>query len=386
MNLPLVNLAVLLSVASIMCVAMTLAWLYFGRQRYAQLWALSAAGAVLQWSISAYARITMPNEVWPLFITGMLVAVDSALIAIGARHRAQLPLRLPAMAGIILISTLSMIYAAVTGSLAMRGLAANFHAGIMFTIAAAALYPRNRPAHPPEVAVVWAFGLFALFQFALATLSLGMDSRYMLATGQLYRDVLVIGLPAVYSAVGVAAVFVLAMDLNDRLRALATRDPLTGTLNRRGLEQAATNAFADARRRNRDLAIVLCAVDGFDTKRRGRGRDALDGALSIVADIIHASVREEDLLARTGQAEFCLLLIDASPEMAIEVVERARQDIAGATIGDAKPFTLTVSFGITGFRADDIVLASALERADTALGLAIAAGGDRTMLSADLVP
>lgn len=76
MNLPLVNLAVLLSVASIMCVAMTLAWLYFGRQRYAQLWALSAAGAVVQWTVSAYARIEFPDETWPLFITGALIAVD----------------------------------------------------------------------------------------------------------------------------------------------------------------------------------------------------------------------------------------------------------------------------------------------------------------------
>lgn len=384
MNLPLVNLAVLLSVASIMCVALTLAWLYFGRQRYAQLWALSAAGAVLQWSVSAYARIEFPGEAWPLFITGTLVAVDSALIAIGARHRARLPLHLPLMAGIVLVSIVAMGMGAVTANLATRGFVANFHAGMMFAIAAAALYPRGRPALPPELAVVSAFGLFALFQFSLAALSLGMDSRYMLATGQLYRDVLIIGLPAVYAAVGIAAVFVLAMDLNDRLRALATRDPLTGALNRRGLEQAATNAFADARRRRRDLAIVLCAVDGYDAARRARGQEAIDGALAIISDIVHASVREEDLLARTGHAEFCLLLIDASPEMAIDVVDRARQEIAAVTIGEARPFSLTVSFGITGFRPDDIVLSSALARADAALCRSVADGGNRITLSTDL--
>ncbi|MBY8822928.1 GGDEF domain-containing protein [Sphingomonas colocasiae] len=384
MNLPLVNLAVLLSVASIMCVALTLAWLYFGRQRYAQLWALSAAGAVVQWSVSALARIEFPDQAWPLFITGTLVAVDSALIAIGARHRARLPLHLPIMIGIIVLSIALMAMGAATHNLATRGFVANCHAGVMFVIAAAALYPRGRPALPPEFAVVSAFALFALFQFALAALSLGMDSRYMLATGQLYRDVLVIGLPAVYAAVGMAAVFVLAMDLNDRLRALTTRDPLTGALNRRGLEQVATNAFADARRRRRDLAVVLCAIDGYDDARRLRGQDALDGALAVISDVVHASVREEDLLARTGQAEFCLLLIDATPEMATEVVERARQEIASAMIGGARPFSLTVSFGITGFRVDDIVLSSALARADAALCRSIADGGNRVTLSADL--
>lgn len=384
MNLPLVNLAVLLSVASIMCVALTLAWLYFGRQRYAQLWALSAAGAVLQWSISALARIEFPGEAWPLFVTGALVAVDSALIAVGARHRARLPLALPVIGGIVVFSIAAMAAGAAMGNLATRGFVANCHAGIMFVVAAAALYPRGRPALPPELAVVAAFGLFGLFQFALAVLSLGLDSRYMMATGQLYRDVLVIGLPAVYAAVGIAAVFVLAMDLNDRLRALTTRDPLTGALNRRGLEQAATNVFADARRRRRDLTVVLCAIDGYDDARRVRGQDAIDGALAIVADIIHASVREEDLLARTGHGEFCLLLIDALPEAAIEVVERARQEIAGATIGGARPFSLTVSFGVTGFRADDIVLSSALARADAALCRSIADGGNRVTLSTDL--
>ncbi len=386
MNLPLVNLAVLVSTAAILCVGMMLAWLYFGRQRYAQLWALSAAGAVLQWSVSGYARIVIPDAVWPLFITGTLVAVDSALIAIGARHRAQLPLRLPVIGGIVLVSISAMAYAAVIDSLAIRGFVANVHAGVMFVLAAVALLPRNRPADPPELAVVSAFGLFALFQFALAVLALGMDSRYMIATGQLYRDVLVIGLPAVYSAVGVAAVFVIAMDLNERLRALATRDPLTGTLNRRGLEQAATNAFADARRHDRDLAIVLCAIDDFEDVRKMRGRDAIDGALAIVADIIHASVREEDLLARTGQSEFCLLLIDASPDMAAEVVDRVRQEIAGAPIGGARPFSLTISSGVTGFRADDIVLSAALERADQALCRSVAEGGNRMTLSRDIVP
>lgn len=288
------------------------------------------------------------------------------------------------MIGIIIFSIVVMAIGAASHNLATRGFVANCHAGIMFVIAAAALYPRGRPAIPPEFAVVSAFGLFALFQFALAALSLGMDSRYMLATGRLYRDVLIIGLPAVYAAVGIAAVFVLAMDLNERLRALTTRDPLTGALNRRGLEQAATNAFAAARRRRRDLAVVLCAIDGYDDARRLRGQDTIDGALAVVADIIHASVREEDLLARTGHGEFCLLLIDATSEMATEVIERARQEIAGAAIGGTRPFLLTVSFGITGFRADDIVLSSALARADAALCRSIADGGNRITLSTDL--
>jgi diguanylate cyclase (GGDEF)-like protein len=384
MNLALVNLAILIAVAAVMCASMTMGWLYFGRLRYAQLWAFSAAGGLLQWTLSAYARAAIPDAAWPLFITGALVANDSMLAALGARHRARLPMHLPWFIGGTLLATAIMGYGVMTGNLAMRGFVANFYAATMLLLAASALLPRDRPAYPPEMVGVTAFGLFALFQYALAILALGVDSRYMLTTGQMYRDALIVGLPAAYAGLGVAAVFVLANDLNDKLRGLATRDPLTGALNRRGLEQAASNAFAIARRHGRELSVVLFSIDRFDAARKANGHDAMDSALSVMADIVHASVREEDLLARTGPAEFCLLLFGSDPATASGVVERARQEIAEVTFGGRAPFSLTVSVGVTAFRPDDVTLANALERADAALCRAVEAGGNRTIVSADL--
>jgi diguanylate cyclase (GGDEF)-like protein len=363
MNLPFVNLAILIATSAILCGAMSLGWLYFGRLRYAQLWALSAAASLAQWSFNTFSRSAFPGETWPLIITGLLVVIGGTLVASGARNRAGLPMRTGWLVGLGLAATAVMIWSWATNMMSVRGFVANAHAALMMMIAAAAMHPRRRAANPPELAIISVFLAFGLFEVWLAVLSLGMGADGMTAEAAIYRNVLSIGLPATYAGLGVAAIFVLAMDLNDRLRALATRDAASGTLNRRGLEQAALVAFADARRRDRPLAIVICAINGYDDMRRVLSFAEVDRILAFAADLIYSNVREEDLVGRIGMTEFCLLLTDSTLVEAHRKIEQIRAEIAETPSGLRLFSRLTMSVGMTEFKPDDVLFNDVLARA-----------------------
>lgn len=380
MNLPLMNLAVLISTATSICVAMTLCWVYFGRFRYAQLWAISAAGSAVQWMFTVLTRVTVPDALWPLAVTGILVVIDSALLAIGALDRSKRDLRLGWFATAGTIAVAAMSYGLlVEGSFAIRGFIANAFATVMALIAAYAIIPLDRRLAVPEVAVMIAFIAFGLLELALTTISLGIgpDSEGTFAT---YRDLLTIGLPAAYSALGISAVFVLANDLHRQLRSLVMRDAATGSLNRRGIEQAAGAAIANARRNGRALSVIVGDIDGFKRINDRFGHAAGDVALAHFADTIQASVREDDVLGRLGGDEFCLLLIETDPADALATVERIRQEVAASHVPGMPELTLTASFGIAGLAAGDTFFSEILNRADRGLHDAKNAGRNRAVL------
>lgn len=363
MNLPLVNLAILIATSAILCAAMSLGWLYFGRRRYAWLWALSAAASLAQWSFNAFTRMVFPGDTWPLIITGLLVVAGGTLVALGARSRAGLPMRTGLLAVMGTAAIAIMVWSWWRNEPGLRGFVANGHAALMMMIAGAALHPRRRAANPPELAIIAVFITFGLFEAWLAVLSLGMDADGLTAGAAIYRNVLSIGLPATYSGLGVAAIFVLAMDLNDRLRAFSTRDLTTGTLNRRGLEQAALVAFADARRSDRPLTVVVCAINGYGDMRRVLSFAELDRIVSFAADLIYSNVREEDLIGRIGMTEFCLLLTDCKLDEARRRMDHALAEIAATSTGISQFSHLTAKVGMTEFTTNDLLFNDVLARA-----------------------
>jgi len=185
--------------------------------------------------------------------------------------------------------------------------------------------------------------------------------------------VLMVTMPSVYAALGISAVFLLAMDLNRQLQALVSRDPLTGVLNRRGIQQGAVAALAIARRHERPLAVVVCDIDGFKAFNLRRGFALGDRVLRGLADTMLANVREEDLLGRIDGDGFMLILIDSSAMDAAVVVERMRGAFEALRVDGFAP-GLTATFGISDFRPEDVSVGDIAARADEALQQARAAG------------
>ena len=376
-------LSVLFFTATIMCTAMALAWLHFGRKSHAATWAFAFGGGAVQWVVNALGVIVMPGSVVPVILAASLVVVTSSLVVIGARQRSGLS---PgwgrfSIAGGLAIGLIILLYTLVD-HVGLRAASSNLYAAVLMPLAAAAVLPRNRRPLAPEIAFAVMLLIFSAYQLALGMAGLAAGDGSDPAALDRYRLVLGIGLPPVYVGSGVAALFLLAGDLSESLRALITRDPLTGALNRRGIEQAATFAMANARRHVRPLAVVIADIDRFKTINDRWGHVAGDRALAVFADHVHAGVREEDLFARIGGDEFCLMLIDATAEAAAEVVERTRREMAAIEIAEAPGLALTASFGIAPFRREDLSFADILRRADEALYRSKAAGRNRVTIAA----
>lgn len=109
-----------------------------------------------------------------------------------------------------------------------------------------------------------------------------------------------------------------------RLRDEAQTDPLTGLLNRNGLERAARPVFASAGR-GEGVAVLHADVDGFKAINDREGHLAGDRILVELAEAWRSTSREGDLLARTGGDEFVAVLLGVDRAGAEALVERLRE-------------------------------------------------------------
>jgi diguanylate cyclase (GGDEF)-like protein len=163
-----------------------------------------------------------------------------------------------------------------------------------------------------------------------------------------------------------------------RLADLIQLDPLTGSLNRRGLDQrypADHVADADAA----PLVVAMLDLDHFKLVNDRHGHAVGDLVLRHVTAMIGQALRADDALVRFGGEEFLLLLPGLDRERGVRIAERVRAAVAGspATIPGGQVVT-TVSIGVAERRpgeSRDAVFA----RADAALYQAKAAGRDRVV-------
>jgi diguanylate cyclase (GGDEF)-like protein len=163
-------------------------------------------------------------------------------------------------------------------------------------------------------------------------------------------------------------------DARDRLHELATRDPLTGALNRRAIVDQLTEAVADGRR----VAAVLVDLDHFKKINDRHGHLAGDQVLRRFVIAAAQCLRGRDRLGRYGGEEFLLVLEDVPDASAARAVaERVRTAIEAEDWAPIVPGVhVTASFGLAqaepGEAADDL-----LRRADAALYKAKGDGRNR---------
>jgi diguanylate cyclase (GGDEF)-like protein len=241
------------------------------------------------------------------------------------------------------------------------------------------LWPRDRRFTSPELAFFALLVAFALAQMALAgsaVLIQGPDEGK-----ELYRAILSLFMPSIYVGTGVAAVLVVAGDLAQQLRRQMRHDPLTEVLNRRGLDEAAGRAMAQARRHARPLALVVCDLDGFKLLNDSHGHIAGDQALHGFARLLTLAVRRGDIVGRMGGDEFGLLLHDSDAAMAAEVMERVRAETSHLLLPRVPDVRLNASFGVAELLESDSRLEDMVARADDALYAAKKAGKNRVRIA-----
>jgi diguanylate cyclase (GGDEF)-like protein len=148
---------------------------------------------------------------------------------------------------------------------------------------------------------------------------------------------------------------------------LATRDSLTGLLNRRGLDEQLRRILAEARRHDERGVVIFVDLDGFRAVNHTMGHHAGDAMLRHLADLLTANVRESDIVARIGGDEFVVALVKTAPEEAESrslrlqmLANNSKFGFAGARI------PLCASFGYAPYRSGDNPL-EVFTRADAAM-------------------
>jgi diguanylate cyclase (GGDEF)-like protein len=164
-----------------------------------------------------------------------------------------------------------------------------------------------------------------------------------------------------------AGAAVAATRLRAQLESLATTDPMTGLLNRRGWHQRVNNLAMLSARTGSPLTLALADLDRFKQYNDAHGHEAGDLLLQGFARTATALLRDVDVLARWGGEEFAIGLAGSDEAAARVALERLRQ---------AVPDGQTCSFGVATWDGSETI-AACLARADAALYRAKAAGRDR---------
>ncbi|TSE38064.1 putative diguanylate cyclase YdaM [Tepidimonas fonticaldi] len=167
------------------------------------------------------------------------------------------------------------------------------------------------------------------------------------------------------------------------LEALATRDPLTGLLNRREFVRQAEHELARARRLGAPLTLIMLDLDHFKAINDRHGHAVGDEVLRQTARYMAGSTRQTDRVARFGGEEFVLLLPDTSAEQAWHLADKLREGLARVCI-PTLGVPVTASLGVASvLGTESVTLEAVLHRADQAMYEAKRSGRNRTVVAAD---
>jgi diguanylate cyclase (GGDEF)-like protein len=169
--------------------------------------------------------------------------------------------------------------------------------------------------------------------------------------------------------------------VRSQLANLVLTDPLSGCLNRRGLEQQLKRELARAARTGKDVALLALDVDYFKDINDSWGHQAGDTVITEVGALLRSIARGGDCVARTGGDEFTLLLPETSAAGAFRLATRVREAVSAHRFQGASKLAVSVSIGLVADRVhDENILHDLHSRADEALYAAKDGGRDRVSI------
>ncbi|SOD23933.1 diguanylate cyclase (GGDEF) domain-containing protein [Variovorax sp. YR752] len=181
------------------------------------------------------------------------------------------------------------------------------------------------------------------------------------------------------------AVILMATDrVHTEFEYLATRDPLTGALNRRAVLDACGAVFASGRRR---MALLMVDLDHFKDINDRFGHQMGDAVLREAVGRMQRAIADKGLLGRYGGEEFVVLLPDVGKAEAMEIAARLKQNIDEPFPADspmAAVGSMAVSIGVAASESGtgSIGVDDVLALADAALYRAKAMGRDQVIAAA----
>ena len=130
------------------------------------------------------------------------------------------------------------------------------------------------------------------------------------------------------------------------MSSLSLIDDLTGLYNRRACTDLAEQYLKLARRSKRGVTLVYLDIDRLKTINDSLGLPSGDRALMKVAEILRATFRRSDVIARMGDDEFVVMALEASGEDARALAERLKTHVAEFNGSNREPYQLSLSIGV----------------------------------------
>ena len=165
----------------------------------------------------------------------------------------------------------------------------------------------------------------------------------------------------------------------DRVSAQARHDPLTGALNRQGLDEALNREVSNMRRKDTPLCMALLDIDNFKKLNDQLGHATGDIALAHLVTVAREAMRPQDTLARYGGEEFVILLPDTPQDKGVEAMTRLQRELTKRFfLAGTEKVMITFSAGVAQLTADETGQ-EAIKRADQAMYLAKRSGKNRVL-------
>jgi diguanylate cyclase (GGDEF)-like protein len=368
---------------------LALAGWHAGNIRGVRLWALASLCYSLG-SFVAFESLTHAGGGWMIVLSVVLVMTGSGLQFSGIQAFKEehidwyIPLLVVAAAFV-----LSVWFTILHPEADARALANSLLFALINFISARALLIRiEQPLHT----AYWFTGvsltvLAAISLIRAMTIFLGQPSTFAGIYPQLpFVPVRFLTSGLVLMCVTFGFILMLNYRLITDIQKIALHDGLTGALNRRGLEEAATHLSAYCARTGGALAIMMIDVDHFKVINDRCGHQAGDKVLQRLVAVAQTFIRRDDYFARYGGEEFCVLLPFTSEEAARVLAERLRQAYAALTtvFGDVV-LRSTISIGVADSNQVGLEFRALVSAADQAMYWAKQEGRNQVMAHSMMV-
>ena len=165
----------------------------------------------------------------------------------------------------------------------------------------------------------------------------------------------------------------------EQLSEKVQEDQLTGTLNRRGLEDAFEREAARADRQGSLLCLAILDIDDFKQINDTHGHQTGDDALKYLARMVDETIRPTDIVARFGGEEFVILLPETGMDEAVAVMTRLQRNLTKKFfLHNNERLLMTFSAGVAQ-RIPGEIQDAVVARADKALYIAKQTGKNRVL-------
>lgn len=167
------------------------------------------------------------------------------------------------------------------------------------------------------------------------------------------------------------------IELEKKLKLMATTDALTGIYNRFKMNEEIDMEIKKAKRNKKSFALIMFDIDFFKSINDTYGHDVGDRVLEELADIVRHSIRQTDTFARWGGEEFLILVRNDDAASVFYLAEKIRKKVENTLFADKT--TITISLGISIYTKNK-TKQTLLKEADEALYKAKALGRNKTVV------